>query len=260
MIFRVLAPPAKLARMAASELMSGAATQYKLGGCAAESIANGLKPNDRPGVCDSLSAQHPSLYRMAAPHSNSDAAIRASFAGSVVPLILVIGQCTIAMEFVRWIPGSEHPSPSINHSTEVAQSSLAAINGIEPISNKQLAASSLLPVAGADPGNWLDGKGILEHCILITSESTTTPGQIPSSHDTPVTRLDSSSEMDHQIEIPNQESSSAQPKPRQGDAGIIKCIVKRLPSPPRETCFVAKGLFSFLAVCGFIFLVLAKGV
>ncbi|KAI7950697.1 hypothetical protein MJO29_009371 [Puccinia striiformis f. sp. tritici] len=177
---------------------------------------------------------------------------------ALVPLILVIEQCTSAMNFVRWIPGPEHPSPGIDHTAEVAQSSLAASNGNEPISNEQLAASSLLPMAEANSGRPIGQQG--EHCIAITSESTTTPGQIQSSHNSPVTRLDFSSEMDHQGGILNQESISTQPEPRQGDADIIECIFGCLPSPDSETCFVAKGLFSFLAVCGFIYLVLAKGV
>ncbi|KAH9461253.1 hypothetical protein Pst134EA_017560 [Puccinia striiformis f. sp. tritici] len=159
------------------------------------------------------------------------------------------------MNFVRWIPGPEHPSPGIDHTAEVAQSSLAASNGNEPISNEQLAASSLLPMAEANSGRPIGQQGgcfksipeILEHCIAITSESTTTPGQIQSSHNSPVTRLDFSSEMDHQGGILNQESISTQPEPRQGDADIIECIFGCLPSPDSETCFVAKGLFSFLA-------------
>ncbi|KNE95017.1 hypothetical protein PSTG_11615 [Puccinia striiformis f. sp. tritici PST-78] len=124
------------------------------------------------------------------------------------------------MNFVRWIPGPEHPSPGIDHTAEVAQSSLAASNGNEPISNEQLAASSLLPMAEANSGRPIGQQG--EHCIAITSESTTTPGQIQSSHNSPVTRLDFSSEMDHQGGILNQESISTQPEPRQGDADIIE--------------------------------------
>ncbi|POW18699.1 hypothetical protein PSHT_05441 [Puccinia striiformis] len=135
----------------------------------------------------------------------------------------VIEQCTSAMNFVRWIPGPEHPSPGIDHTAEVAQSSLAASNGNEPISNEQLAASSLLPMAEANSGRPIGQQG--EHCIAITSESTTTPGQIQSSHNSPVTRLDFSSEMDHQGGILNQESISTQPEPRQGDADIIECIL-----------------------------------
>ncbi|KNF01760.1 hypothetical protein PSTG_05184 [Puccinia striiformis f. sp. tritici PST-78] len=75
--------PAKLAWMAASKLILGKATRIKLGGCAPERFANGLKPNGQPGVYDSLGAQHLSLYWMATPESNSDAAIQASFVGSV---------------------------------------------------------------------------------------------------------------------------------------------------------------------------------
>ncbi|KAI7947660.1 hypothetical protein MJO28_009568 [Puccinia striiformis f. sp. tritici] len=126
----------------------------------------------------------------------------------LVPLILFIGKCTIAPDVVRWIPASEHPSPSINHSEEVARSSLAAINGNEPISNEQIAASSLLPVAGADSGRLIGQQGV-EHCIPITSEGTPAPGRIQSSQDNSVTRLDYPSEMGHRIGIPNQGSRSA---------------------------------------------------
>ncbi|KNE94448.1 hypothetical protein PSTT_13664 [Puccinia striiformis] len=67
--------------MAASGSLLGAATRFKLGGSATEQITNRFKLNG-PGVDDSLGAQHPSLYWMAAPNIDSDATIRPSFAGS----------------------------------------------------------------------------------------------------------------------------------------------------------------------------------
>ncbi|KNE92937.1 hypothetical protein PSTG_13651 [Puccinia striiformis f. sp. tritici PST-78] len=73
--------PAKLAWMAASELVMGAATQFKLRGSAAKQISNQLKPNG-PGVFNSLGVQGPSLYWMAAPNIDWEATIQSSFAGS----------------------------------------------------------------------------------------------------------------------------------------------------------------------------------
>ncbi|KNF02985.1 hypothetical protein PSTG_03935 [Puccinia striiformis f. sp. tritici PST-78] len=75
--------PAKLDRMVASELISGAAIRYKLGRCA-------LSESQTPGPILSLgrwaihlAAELPSSNRVAAPDVDSDATIQARFAGSV---------------------------------------------------------------------------------------------------------------------------------------------------------------------------------
>ncbi|POW18661.1 hypothetical protein PSHT_05435 [Puccinia striiformis] len=70
---------------------------------------------------------------------------------------------------------------------------------ILPISNEQIAASSLLPVAGADSGRLIGQQGVK---VLL-------PGPHPIKPDNSVTRLDYPSEMGHRIGIPNQGSRSA---------------------------------------------------
>ncbi|POV99806.1 hypothetical protein PSHT_13383 [Puccinia striiformis] len=112
---------------------------------------------------------------------------------------------------------------------------------ILPISNEQIAASSLLPVAGADSGRLIGQQGescfklipeIVEHCIPITSEGTPAPGRIQSSQDNSVTRLDYPSEMGHRIGIPNQGSRSA--RLEQGPEDVMMgCIGECLSSPDR---------------------------
>ncbi|KAH9461260.1 hypothetical protein MJO28_009571 [Puccinia striiformis f. sp. tritici] len=140
----------------------------------------------------------------------------------IVPLILVIGQCTIAMQFWRVGRAPEHPPAITNPPVEVAQTSLA------PISHEEIAISSLERVDNAKEADSLGlSRKQGEHRITITSdtESTTssTLHQIQPSQDNAISKFESTPEMDHPTRVPNQQSRyMSQHRPMQRDI-TIKC-------------------------------------
>ncbi|KAH9454426.1 hypothetical protein Pst134EA_013527 [Puccinia striiformis f. sp. tritici] len=131
--------------MAASDLISGTAIRYKLGRRAPSESQTPGRPLGLSPLAIHSAAQPPSLNRVAAPDIKSDAAIRASFAGSVS------GCSSIELQNKRVVCGSgsdvrdvkqqiDHDQRSLNFSSVTPN--LNSSNLLDRISSPVIGESS----------------------------------------------------------------------------------------------------------------------
>ncbi|KAH9468043.1 hypothetical protein MJO28_006488 [Puccinia striiformis f. sp. tritici] len=129
--------------------------------------------------------------------------------GSLVLLILVIGQCIIAMELPKVVPASENPLHGFDPSARISELHSAS----DPPTSSKLSTSSASLQTLDDtkkdtpPGLFNQGE---DHPTQIPNDSSSTTAQCESSQHTDLAMLEVNSGRAQYISLPDHESSSTQ--------------------------------------------------